>query len=271
MERPPGWHTDPWDATRLRYWDGWSWTSSTAVRSAPPPPPHPTLPLGVAVGAIAVLALSLVGSRMVLAEITRFDWPIPLYVGILAVVGYGPAMIFVVGVAARHGDGSFRSVSGWFIRRIDAAWSLVTWAACLGAQLAAGVMIAVLRIPITSNTEGLDEIGADRAYVLSLLVVAVVVAPVVEEIVFRGVVLRGLLSRLAPVWAVAVQALVFGVAHVDPVRGWGNVGLVLVLGSVGAVLGAAAYRLRRIAPSIVAHAVLNTVAMTLALSGVATE
>lgn len=271
MERLPGWHPDPWDTSRQRYWDGRTWTSFTAVRSTPPAPPHPTLPLRDAVGAVVVLAASLIASRFVLAAIAPFGWPIAVYVTLLALVGYGPALLYVLVVAGHRGDGSFRAVTGLFARRIDTAWSLVTWLSCVGAQIAAALVVTATRLPITSNTEGLDEIGADRAYVLSLLVVAVVAAPLVEEIVFRGVVLRGLLSRYAPAAAITIQAIVFGIAHVDPMRGAGNIGLVVVLSSVGAVLGIAAYRLRRITPSIGAHAVLNAVAMTLALSGVASE
>ena len=113
----------------------------------------------------------------------------------------------------------------------------------------------------------MSELHADRGYVVSLLVLAVVAAPIAEEIVFRGVVLRGLLSRNGAVVAVAVQGIVFGLAHFDPVRGTGNIGLILVLSAVGGVLGLAAYHFRRLAPTMIAHAILNGVAMALALSG----
>ena len=100
---------------------------------------------------------------------------------------------------------------------------------------------------------------------VSLLVLAVVAAPIAEEIVFRGVVLRGLLSRNGAVAAVGLQGVLFGLAHFDPVRGTGNIGLILVLSSVGCVLGGAAYLIRRIAPTMIAHAILNAIAMAIAL------
>ena len=102
---------------------------------------------------------------------------------------------------------------------------------------------------------------------MSLLVLAVVAAPIAEEIVFRGVVLRGLLSRYGAVVAVGVQGVLFGLAHFDPIRGAGNIGLILVLGSVGCVLGGAAFLIRRIVPTMIAHAILNGIAMALALTG----
>jgi hypothetical protein len=69
------------------------------------------------------------------------------------------------------------------------------------------------------------------------------------------------------VLAVGLQGVLFGLAHFDPVRGMGNIGLILVLSTVGCVLGGAAFLIRRIAPTMIAHAILNAVAMTIALSG----
>jgi membrane protease YdiL (CAAX protease family) len=130
-----------------------------------------------------------------------------------------------------------------------------------------GLVVVVTKIPFTSNVKNVSELRADRSYVVSLLVLAVVAAPIAEEIVFRGVVLRGLLSRNGAVIAVGVQGILFGLAHFDPVRGTGNIGLILVLGAVGCVLGGAAFLIRRIAPTMIAHAILNGIAMTIALTG----
>ena len=63
----------------------------------------------------------------------------------------------------------------------------------------------------------------------------------------------------------AVQGAVFGVVHVDPVRGIGNIGLALVLAAVGVAFGGAAYLLRRIGPTIIAHAILNAVVLAIVL------
>ena len=103
-----------------------------------------------------------------------------------------------------------------------------------------------MKIPFTSNIREVSDLHTDRGYVVSLLVLAVVAAPICEEIVFRGVMLRGLLSRNGAVVAVGVQGVLFGLAHFDPIRGTGNIGLILVLASVGCVLGGAAYLIRRI-------------------------
>jgi membrane protease YdiL (CAAX protease family) len=216
---------------------------------------------------VGTLLVSLTASRYLLQAISGFEWPIAVYVSIIAFVGYVPALLWCWYASKRWGTGRFRSDTGLTARWADAGWGPVVWAACLVAQVVVGVIVVVLHIPFTSNVRNVSDLHADRGYVVSLLVLAVVAAPIAEEIVFRGVVLRGLLSRYGPVVAVGLQGALFGLAHFDPVRGTGNIGLILVLGAVGCVLGGAAYLFRRIAPTMIAHAILNAIAMALALSG----
>ena len=266
---PAGWY--PWGANAVRWWDGAGWTDHVAYKGGtaarPPRPPHSRHPLPFAVGALGVILVSLVASRYLLDALVRFHWPIAVYVLLAGVIGYGPVMSFCWLGGRRWGTGSFRDDSGLYFRAVDAGWGPVTWLSCIGAQMVVGVIVVLTGIPITSNTQGVDDLSADRGYVIALLVLAVIAAPIVEEIVFRGVVLRGLLSHIGPVAAVAIQGVLFGFAHFDPVRGRGNIGLIMVLGAVGVVLGGAAYRFRRIGPTIVAHGIINAVAMTLALTG----
>jgi membrane protease YdiL (CAAX protease family) len=120
-------------------------------------------------------------------------------------------------------------------------------------------------VPFTGNTEGIGDLSDDRGYVITILVTAVIAAPFVEEIVFRGLMLRGLLSRMGAVPAIGIQGVLFGVAHIDPVRGQGNLGLAMILSGVGLVLGASAYLFRRLGPTIVSHMITNTVAMSVTL------
>lgn len=75
------------------------------------------------------------------------------------------------------------------------------------------------------------EVSFGMKVLLALLVVGV--APLVEELVFRGVLLSGLASRM-PVWAaVTVSALVFGAAHLpDFGLAWYPVPTLVLLGLV---------------------------------------
>ncbi len=266
---PAGWYPCPsWPRT-VRYWDGREWTHWVAQRPAPPPPPHPTLPLVAGLGALLTIFVSLVGSRFLLEWLAGYRWPIAVYVMVAGLLGYGPVMAYCWWASRRWGRGSLRQDSGLFARWSDTGWGPLTWVCCLGTQIALAVIVTVTGIPFASNTEGVDEVGGERGYVITMLVLAVVAAPFVEEIVFRGIVLKSFLGRMHWVAAVILQGVLFGVAHVDPVRGAGNIGLAFVLGGVGVVLGGAAYLFRRITPSIVAHAMINAIAMTIALSGIA--
>jgi len=236
-----------------------------------PAPPHPTLPVVAAVGAVLVLSGSLIVSKAVLDALVTFEWPIALYVVLLALIGYGPSVWWCWWASRRWGTGDVRRDLGAVARWSDLAWGPLVWLVAIVGQLVIGAIVVAFDIPIAGNTEGVEELGADRAYVVSLVITAVVVAPVVEELVFRGVVLRGFRSVVAGPAAVLLQGLLFGVAHVDPVRGAGNVGLVLVLSGVGIVLGGAAYLFRRIGPTVVAHALFNGVVLVVVLTGVASD
>jgi membrane protease YdiL (CAAX protease family) len=150
----------------------------------------------------------------------------------------------------------------------DLGWGPLIWVATILVQVAITAIVLILDVPITSNADDLTEIQNDRTYAIAIVVTAVVAAPLVEELVFRGIVLRSLLSKMPMIAAVGLQGVLFGVAHVDPVRGVGNVGLACVLSAVGISFGAAAYWLRRIGPTIVAHAIFNGVVMILLLTGI---
>jgi membrane protease YdiL (CAAX protease family) len=156
----------------------------------------------------------------------------------------------------RWGTGHVRTDLGATIRPIDAALGLAVVFISLQAERIALLLVELLHLPVRTNTEGLSASG-DRALYLTLAAIAIVAAPLVEELFFRGLLLSALRSRLGPVSAVAVQAVVFGGYHAAPVYGWGNVGLVVILSSVGAVFGAAAQLTRRLGPSMVGHALLN--------------
>lgn len=256
-----GWYADPWAPHAQRYWDGRQWTSWTAAPDLADRAGEPTLPLAAALGALVVTVSSLVGSRFLLDALGRFEWPILVYVAISAVAGYGPMVAYCAWTARRWGSGKLGTDLGFRFRWADLGWGPLTWLTAVLCQVTVGVAIVALGVPITSNTESLDDLGGERGVLIALLVTAVLAAPVVEELVFRGVVLRGFRSVMGPVTAVALQAVLFGAAHVDPARGVGNVGLVIVLSAVGAVLGVAAVLFRRLGPAVLAHGILNGVVM----------
>lgn len=271
MTTPPGWYPDPEQPGLLRRWDGERWRDERVAPAGspfvavPPAPPITSLPFVVAVGALVSMALPLLFSRVLLHPLSDHGWPVAVSVAIAAVVSYGPPLLFWRYASRRWG--ATRQAIGLTVRRSDAGWGPLTWLATFGAQLVAVVIIRLGHIPTQSNTDSIRALRDDRGFVVAMLVLAIVAAPIVEEIVFRGLMLRGLLSRW-PVWAaVLVQGVLFGAAHIAPERGVRNIGLVLVLSAVGCVFGAFAVGTRRLAPSMIAHAIVNTIAMVVVLSG----
>ncbi len=261
---PAGWYPDP-AGTGHCFFDGHTWTASRPgfIGSEA----HPSLPLRAAIGALLVLVVSLIGGKALVDWVFPYDWPLISYVVILAFVGYGPSLLWGIYVRRRWGAQQFAAL-GWRFRWSDLGWGPVTWLAAIGVQIVLAVIVLMFKIPQSSNVDSATDLGADRAYLIATLVTAVIAAPIIEELVFRGLVMRGLLSRMSPVVAIGLQGVLFGVAHVDPVRGAGNIGLALVLSGVGVAFGTSAYLTRRLGPTVIAHAIFNGVVLAIVLSGV---
>jgi len=215
---------------------------------------------------MVVLTVSLFVSKYLLDALLEFEWPVVVYVILLGVIGYGPSLGWARYASSRWGTGRLFADVGLRPAWSDLGWGPVAWLAAVGTQIVIGAVVIGLGVPLSNNTDGISELTSDRTYVVSIVITAVIAAPFVEEIVFRGLVMRGLRSRLPVFPTIALQAVLFGVAHVDPVRGTGNIGLVLVLSGVGAAFGGAAYLLRRIGPTIVAHAIFNGVVLAIVLT-----
>lgn len=93
----------------------------------------------------------------------------------------------------------------------------------------------------------MDMAGQNGGASFILLVVA---APVFEELIFRGIMLDGLLKKYSPVKAILFSSFLFGFVHLNP---WQFVtGMV-----VGIFSGWAYYRSRSLTLSMVIHATLN--------------
>ena len=210
--------------------------------------------------------VSLVGSRFLLEALGHLRLPVALYVVLATALGYGPMVAYCIHVSRRWGTRSLPNDLGFRFRWADAGWGPLTWLSCMVAEFFVGLLVVVLRIPLTPNTEDLDHIDVARPVLVAFLISAVVAAPIVEELMFRGVVMRGLLSAMPPWVAIGGQGVLFGVAHFDPARGTGNIGLIMILSSVGIIFGGSAYLLRRLGTTMIAHAILNGVVMVMVLS-----
>ena len=89
----------------------------------------------------------------------------------------------------------------------------------------------------------------------SFLVVAIF-APIFEEWLCRGMVLRGLLTKMKPVWAIVVSALFFAVIHANP---WQALNAFLI----GLLMGYVYYKTGSLILTMVIHFVNNGTAVIL--------
>ena len=88
---------------------------------------------------------------------------------------------------------------------------------------------------------------------LPVFLLTVVVAPVCEEWLFRGIILKGLLSRYSPLKAIIWSALMFGVIHFNPWQG-------IPVFFAGLMIGWIYWRTRSLWLCIFIHAVNNAAA-----------
>jgi membrane protease YdiL (CAAX protease family) len=140
----------------------------------------------------------------------------------------------------------------------------------LAVGLGAGVFAQLLLIPlialilspllgdpdVSTPVEDLLDTANGPGKVGLFLFVAVG-APIVEELFFRGLLLRSLLRRTAPVWAVVISGLLFGLAHPQDLPLEALVLVMVSLAALGMLLGFLAVRFGRLGPAIVAHSVFN--------------
>lgn len=96
--------------------------------------------------------------------------------------------------------------------------------------------------------------GTDPAGLWKFVLVAVIIAPVVEEMLFRGVILKGFIKHYSPHRAIAVSALLFGIAHLNPWQFWTGV-------IWGSIAGWWYYETCSLVPGILGHALVNSLSI----------
>ena len=86
---------------------------------------------------------------------------------------------------------------------------------------------------------------------LSSFLLMVITAPILEELIFRGIMLDGLLKNYSPVKSILISSLLFGLVHLNP---WQFVaGLFL-----GAFIGWIYYKTKSLSFAIIIHATVNS-------------
>lgn len=87
-----------------------------------------------------------------------------------------------------------------------------------------------------------------------VLISVSVFAPFFEEWLCRGIILRGLLKRVKPAWAIAISAAIFGLIH-------GNLWQAIPAFIIGVILGYVYYKTGSLKLTMLMHCVNNTLSV----------
>ena len=175
-------------------------------------------------------------------------------------VGIVVALAFIGRMKGRSGLADF----GLAVKLRDVRWAPVG----IGIALVAGWLLwpitelADLRGSSQEVVRRFEDASGAEIPIFALSVV--LVAPLTEELLFRGALLRGLLRRTSPGWAVFVSALVFALVHVvgDPDAYY----YVPAFLGLGLVSGWRAVGTGNLSQSIFLHAGFNLLAAILILT-----
>lgn len=88
------------------------------------------------------------------------------------------------------------------------------------------------------------------------LIQSVIAAPILEELIFRGIILDGLLKKYSPKKSILIAAVLFGLIHLDRYQ-------LVIAFLMGIFSGWVYYRTRSLTFSIIIHAVANLTSIAL--------
>ncbi|MEZ4405269.1 MAG: CPBP family intramembrane glutamic endopeptidase [Polyangiales bacterium] len=138
--------------------------------------------------------------------------------------------------------------------RAPAAMGALAFAALLGWGTLCDAAREALGLPSSAHEIARMIHRSSPAEFAALVLLVGAGAGAAEEVFFRGYVQTRLRDRWGPRAAIGVTAVLFGVAHLDPVHSFFAVG-------AGVILGALADGARSIRPAIAAHALNNAVSV----------
>lgn len=104
-----------------------------------------------------------------------------------------------------------------------------------------------------------EDLFFPQGRLASQLFLLVITAPLTEELLFRGVIMRGLLKRYGPVAAIGLSAVLFGLVHLNPWQ-------FLSASFLGCFLGWFYLRTRVVWVAVFGHAVANGLFLLVSLA-----
>lgn len=116
--------------------------------------------------------------------------------------------------------------------------------------LAAGIIAPLVELIPMADWFSKLMLNMGRTTHPATIMAVVIAAPILEELIFRGVMLDGLLKRYSPIKAIIVTSLLFGAIHLNP---WQFVSAF----TGGLFIGWVYYRTHNLSYAILIHAVNN--------------
>jgi membrane protease YdiL (CAAX protease family) len=180
-----------------------------------------------------------------------------------------PALAMAIGVATVIWAQFHRATRALFGERFRPGAralgvAVLGWLTVFGLQILIGTAVVALLGPEAAPEAGGLPPEAAEGPPWSLVLAAVVVAPVAEELYFRGFLLQGLWRSFGPRWAIAISAVVFGLFHYGGARLQTILPMVSAT-AIGLVFGYLFVRTRNLAVTILAHALVNGLAVSVVL------
>jgi uncharacterized protein len=180
----------------------------------------------------------------------------------LATVVLAAAGVLVARRAARQSGGFERALGldlpEWSDSGRILGWSLLLLLVQAGVLALVSAVFPALQGVAPDNTSVLRDQPLPALLVFAVLAVAV--APVLEELLFRGLVLRGLMMRIGFWPAAVVSSVLFGLFHAQG-PDLTSVALVIATGVFGLGLCVLTRRTGRLGPAIGVHALRNAAAV----------
>lgn len=197
---------------------------------------------------IGVAIISALGSFMPADFATKYG------VVIAYPLQFIPMMLYA-SAKSRFNEGSVEKVpldSNDFGNR--KGWSMALIVSTMAVATAFVIEPVSMLLPeMSSETKRVMEMLMNGPIWIVLLSVSVF-APFFEEWLCRGIILRGLLKKVGPTWAIVISAAVFGLIH-------GNIWQAIPAFLIGCILGYVYYKTGSLKLTMLMHCVNNTLAV----------
>ncbi|MEM8528371.1 MAG: CPBP family intramembrane glutamic endopeptidase [Bacteroidota bacterium] len=154
----------------------------------------------------------------------------------------------------------------WFAVRKSGGVSQLNWKKGTSVGIVVLAMLAIWSLTFVSSSLLMSFVPNAEAMVAELaalfqpsvgtVIAAVILAPILEEVLFRGVILKGLLQKYGHWKAILISAVVFGIIHFHPLQAINAM-------VIGIVLGFVYWRTRSLMAVIILHFINNSFAFLL--------